>query len=218
MGVSGVETVHLEMLEDLDMPDAQRQEAAAWLREIEPTGFVRGILPSVWVETLRKVKGDADAQRLSALIEQLDGPFSVGRPMSQRDITLAAMAFWRMAWPELGVVEGCRRVVRVSIQRIVTSPGFGMLLKVIDQGLADMAVMSEMIANMMTSFTSTLPMVHNDHFEMRLRKVSKAFIHLCVAGYFEGLLDMCGRAGDVLCERAGEEIVVVVDARTPRRL
>jgi hypothetical protein len=216
MGEHSAETIHLELLDDLDMPDAQRQEAAAWLREIEPTGFVRGILPSVWVETLRKVNGDADAQRLSALIEQLDGPFSVGRPMSQRDITLAAMAFWRMAWPELGVVEGCRRVVRESIQRIVTSPGFGMLLKVIDQGLADMAVMSEMIANMMTSFTSTLPIVNGDHFEMRLRKVSKAFIHLCVAGYFEGLLDMCQRAGEVTCARDGEEVVLVLDARGRR--
>lgn len=207
------DTIHLELLDDLDLPDPLRAEAAAWLREIEPAGFVRGILPPVWVETLRQARGDAAATTLTHLIAQLDGPFTIGRPMRQRDILLSVLAFWRMAWPDLPLVDGCRQVVRASIKRIVTSPGFGMLLKVVDQGLADIAVMSELIAKMMTSFDASLPTLHPHYVEMRLRNVSLAFPHLCVSGYFLGMLDLCGQRGAVRCERLPDSIMLTIDAR-----
>ncbi len=123
--------------------------------------------------------------------------------MGLRDIALVTIWLWRRAFPELSIMAGCQQSVRVCIQDIVKSPGFGILLKVLDQGFVEVTQISEAIAAALTTFTAKVEPLARGLVQITFFNVSNAFMQIGIEGYFMGLMDMCKEQGEIKFEPLG---------------
>lgn len=184
------------------MPAGCLKEAKGWIEGVEAEGYVGGLTPKIWGQYVERALGKEGGEAYDAFVEGM-GQFSLSKPMGLRDIVLVTMWVWRKVFPEMEMLEGCQRGIRVCIQDIVKSPGFGILLKVLDQGFVEVTQISEAIAAALTTFTAKVEPLERGLVQITFYNVSNQFMRVGIEGYFMGLMDMCREQGEIKFESLG---------------
>jgi hypothetical protein len=195
--------VYEDLVDSLELTGAQREDAMRFLRGVDEGAYVGGLTPKVWGAYARQTLGEEAGAAFDQFAEGL-GPFRLGKPMMLRDVVVVSMWLWRRVFPELSLDDGCQQVIRECIEGITKSPGFGILLMVLDQGLVEVVKMSEAITVALTSFSAQVDASEQGVIKIELKNLNYRFLSTCLVGYFLGLIDMTKDKAEITCLAQGE--------------